>query len=139
MCPSRDMDREASSLDLGAKSTDTLDLVGLPAKKKQRGRVPGPNSKGNGYLQLQIVAAEAAVKQLAEKQERLEEENELQSNAIEVCASGISAADAHLSFLLISQCAFSRQARAVLTLEAAKQVKLGLWHHLFLSVRHYSP
>ena len=130
MCPFRDMDREASTLELGAKSTATLDLVGRTAKKKQRGRVPGPNSKGNGYLQLQIVAAEAAVKQLAEKQELLEEENERQSNAIDVCASGISAADAHLSVLLISQCAFSRQARAVLTLEAAKQVEFAI---LYLS------
>ena len=88
--------------------------------RRRPGR-PWTKSQGNGFLQQRITAAEAAVKQLTETHALLQEENDRQQSAIEVYDIGISAADAHLTFLLVSRCAFSRKTRAVLRLEEGNQ------------------
>ena len=107
-------------------------------RTKRVGRPPTAASKCNGYLQKQIIAAEAAVQQLKEAQVQLEEDNALQQPRLAVFDIGLKAADAHLSFLLISRCAFSRQTRAVLSLEDAKQVNKSQTH-CALPGRLYSP
>ena len=91
--------------------------------RRRPGR-PWTKSEGNGFLQQKITAAEAEVKQLTETHALLQEDNDRQRSAIEVYDVGISAADAHLSFLLVSLCAFSRKTRAVLRLEAGNQASL---------------
>ena len=92
-------------------------------RAKRVGRPPTAASKYNGYLQQQIIAAEETVRQLKETQAQLEEDNaQQQQPSLDIFDIGLEAADAHLSFLLISRCAFSRQTRNVLALEDAKQV-----------------
>ena len=91
-----------------------------PPEKKKPGR-PWTKTQGNGFLQQQITAAEAEVKQLTEARALLQEENDRQQSEVEVYESGISAADAHLTFLLVTRCAFSRKTRAVLRLEGGNQ------------------
>ena len=100
----------------------------LPGKRKQPalagrvGRPPNAASKKNGYLQQRILAAEAAVRQLKEAQAQLEDDNAQAQPRLDIFEVGMKAADAHMSFLLISRCAFSRQTRSVLALEDANQV-----------------
>ena len=62
------------------------------------------------------------MRQLKEAQAQLEEDNAQAQPRLDIFEVGMKAADAHLSFLLISRCAFSRQTRAVLALEDANQV-----------------
>ena len=94
----------------------------LPEKRRP-GR-PWTKSQGKGFLQQQITVAEAAVKQLTEARALLQEDNDRQQSAFDVYGVGISAADAHLSFLLVSRCAFSRKTQAVLRLEEGNQASL---------------
>ena len=91
-------------------------------RTRRVGRPPNAASKHNGYLEQQIIAAEEAVRQLKEAQAQLEEDNAQQQPRLDIYEVGMKAADAHLSFLLISRCAFSRQTRAVLALEDANLV-----------------
>ena len=92
----------------------------IQPEKRKPGR-PWTKSEGKGFLQQKITAAETAVKQLAEAQALLQEDNDRQQSAIDVYGVGISSADAHLSFLLVSRCAFSRKTQAVLRLEEGNQ------------------
>lgn len=90
--------------------------------RKPSGR-PCRASVNSGYLHQKIAAAEASVKDLAEEVAALEVDNARKTAVLDCCASGLEAADVHLSFLLISRCAFSRKTRAVLALEDANQVR----------------
>ena len=85
--------------------------VGRPSKPT--------TSKHFGYLTQQISDAEAAIKRLKQTQAALEEDNDRQNSTLGIFDSGISAADRHLAFLLISRCAFSRQTRTLLKEEDA--------------------
>ena len=106
---------------LSEKSSESPILPG----RRRPGR-PWTKSQGKGFLQQQITVAEAAVKQLTEARALLQEDNDRQQSAIDVYGVGISAADAHLSFLLVSRCAFSRKTQAVLRLEEGNQASLPL-------------
>ena len=99
-----------------------MDITPEKPRTKRLGRPPAAASKYNGYLQQQIMAAEEAVRQLKEAQAMLEEDNAQQQPRLDIFDIGLKAADAHLSFLLISRCSFSRQTRHALALEDANQV-----------------
>ena len=101
------------------------EIPDLP-EKRRRGRPCSSKSQGNGYLQQKIATAETAVKLLTEAHASLQEDKYQHQSAIEVYGSGISAADAHLAFLLVSRCAFSRKTQAVLRLEEGNQASLPL-------------
>lgn len=105
---------------------ETQDEVSLyrPPKKRKPGR-PWSKSEGNGFLEKRIKAAETKLMQLSETVASLQEDNARQQSALDVYGTGISAADVHLSFLLVSRCAFSRKTRAVLRLEEGNQVSLS--------------
>ena len=109
----------------GPRSSPEAYEIPILTEKPKRGR-PWSRSEGNGYLQQKITAAETAVKQLTDAHTLLLEDNERQQSAFEVYGSGISAADAHLAFLLISRCAFSRKTRAILRLEEGNQASSPL-------------
>ena len=81
-----------------------------------------PSATSSGYYQQKIMAAEAAVKQLREAQARLEADNGKQQPVIGFLDSGIAEADTHLSFMLISQSAFSHKAANLQRREDANQV-----------------
>ena len=94
----------------------------LKPPRKAAGR-PCRSSVNNGFLRQKIEAAEASAKELAGTLAVLEADNERTSAELDCCVSGLEAADVHLSFLLISRCAFSRKTRALLALEDANQVR----------------
>ena len=104
------------------------EIPDLP-EKRRRGRPCWSKSPGNGYLQQKIATAETAVKLLTEAHASLQEDKDRHQSAIEVYGSGISAADEHLAFLLVSRCAFSRKTQAVLRLEEGNQASLPLCYH----------
>ena len=90
------------------------------------GRPTNPTSKHYGYLEQQIIEAEATMTGLKQTQAALEEDNDRHNAALEIFGSGISAADRHLSYLLISRCAFSRQTRGLLKQEDANNASSRL-------------
>ena len=90
------------------------------SRGRRRGRPPSASC--NGYYQQKIMAAEAAVRQLTEVQARLEADNGKQQPVLGFLDSGIAEADMHLSFMLISQSAFSRKAVDLQRREDANQV-----------------
>ena len=104
------------------------EIPDLP-EKRRRGRPCSSKSPGNGYLQQKIATAETTVKLLTEAHASLLEDKDRHQSAIEVYGSGISAADEHLAFLLVSRCAFSRKTQAVLRLEEGNQASLPLCYH----------
>ena len=115
----RHQDMEAPAT--GAADYESLERLQNPPRKAT-GR-PCRTSVNHGYLHQKIEAAEAAAKELAGDLAVLEADNERTSAELDCCVSGLEAADAHLSFLLISRCAFSRKTRALLALEEANLVR----------------
>ena len=104
----------------GPRSPEKSSESPILTERRKPGR-PWSKTQGNGYLQQKITAAEMEVKQLTESRALLQEDNDRQQSAIDVYGVGISSADAHLSFLLVSRCAFSRKTQAVLRLEEGNQ------------------
>ena len=96
--------------------------------QRRVGRPTNPTSKHFGYLEQQIMDAEATVTRLKQAKSALEEDNDRQNATLGILDSGISAADTHLSFLLISLCAFSRKTRTLLKQEDANNVSSTLCH-----------
>ena len=101
------------------------------------GRPSKPTISKHGYLTQQIADAEAAIKRLQRTQAALEDDNGQQNATLGIFDSGISAADRHLAFLLISRCAFSRKTGALLKQEDANNASSTLCHwHCMSNAMH---
>ena len=114
-----------ASSDKSPKASYDLLPEQLGSRKKRPGH-PRFKSQSDGYLQSDIAKVEAIVKQLKAAQDILSEDNMRKQALIDVYGRGICSADTHLSYLLISQCAFSRETRNVLMLEEANQASYPL-------------
>ena len=78
-------------------------------------------TQSEGCLKEEVHQFEAMVKKLKVAHDLLHEENRRQQALISIYGEGISCANTHLSYLVMSQCAFSRETRNVLRLEGAYQ------------------